>query len=121
MSEVLKLWGICQGDSTGTGTIPRERGVLPSAKPEGWSHLNPLATAGLSLALAHHFLTIPQFLHFGMVTDILCHCMLKVCNRSLIVHRVTYNEKIALVSKETLNIGLFKQCWECERLGTKLD
>ena len=34
----------------------------------------------LGLALVQHFLTMLPFLHFGIVTYILCHCILEVHN-----------------------------------------
>lgn len=35
---------------------------------------------GFILALIQYFLTMPQFLPFGMVMYVLCHCILEICN-----------------------------------------
>lgn len=60
------------------------------------------AVFSVHLAFTHCFFAMPLFLSFGMVIDILCHCVLKVCNM-LFDYILTsgHCKEIALVSEET--------------------
>lgn len=94
---MAELWGIWQGGQlTGSGTSPRERWVMKSAKLQGLRHLSPvkwmfrheiwnyriqcLPLLVSVLFWSRYFLTLPQFLSLEKVMNILCHHVLEVCN-----------------------------------------